>query len=125
MYESMAKDLAPITGSIAAIAIVLLITFSAPADPAASDDIAPVAVACEDITVAAGETHTLDGSASTDNVGIVSWQWSLDHAGSPVSFRGETALFTFDVPGLYRVTLTVADAAGNTASDTVWVTVIF
>ena len=124
MYESMAKDLAPISGSIAAIAIVLFISFSAPADPTSSDDIAPVAVASEDITVFAGETLTLDGSASTDNVGVVSWQWSLDYAGSPVTFRGETALFTFDALGLYKVTLTVFDAAGNNASDTVWVTVL-
>ncbi len=124
MYESMARDLAPLSLSLAAIAIVLVISFSAPADPTASDDIAPVAIAGKDVTVAAGETLTLDGSASTDDVGVVSWQWSLDHMGTPVAFSGETALFTFEFPGLYMVTLTVSDAAGNTASVTVWVTVL-
>ncbi len=124
MYESMARDLAPLSLSLAAIAIVLVISFSAPADPPAVADLAPVAIAGEDVTVNAGETLSLDGSASTDNVGVMSWQWSLDHLGTPVAFSGETALFTFELPGLYMITLTVSDAAGNTASDTVWVTAL-
>mgnify|MGYP000470568300 CR=1 FL=1 len=35
-----------------------------------------------------------------------------------ITFRGETALVTLDVPGVYAVTLTVADAAGNTGTLT-------
>jgi hypothetical protein len=124
MYESMARDLAPISGSIAAVAIVLLISFTAPADPEVPDQEAPLACAGKDLSVAAGETLTLDGTASSDDVEVVSWRWSLEYAGSPVTFRGETALVTLDVPGVYAVTLTVADAAGNTGSDEVRITVL-
>jgi len=123
MYESMSRDLAPLSLSILAIVIVLFISFSAPADPTETDDEAPVVEAGADRTVALGETVTLDGSLSTDNMGIASYQWSLEYGGAPVTFGGEMALFTFDIAGVYEVTLGVTDAAGNSAEDTFRVTV--
>ncbi len=123
MYESMTRDLAPLSLSILAIVIVLFISFSAPADPTATDQEVPGVEAGPDRTVALGETVTFDGSLSTDNMGIVSWQWSIVYGGAPVSFGGEMALFTFEITGVYEVTLVVTDASGNSAEDTFRVTV--
>ncbi len=64
-----------------------------------------------------------DGTASADDLGIRTFQWSLEYAGSPVAFEGERALFTCDVPGEYVVTLSVTDEAGNTETDTMTVRV--
>lgn len=123
MYESMSRDLAPLSLSILAIVIVLFISFSAPADPTETDKEAPSVEAGPDQIVGQGETVTLDGTLSTDNVGIVNWQWSLVYGGAPVAFGGELALFTFEIPGTYLVSLTVTDAAGKSAEDTFRVTV--
>ncbi|MCK5641976.1 MAG: hypothetical protein KAJ19_14325, partial [Gammaproteobacteria bacterium] len=86
-------------------------------------------------------TVTLDASDSEDNVAIVSYTWSFELDGEPadeyVSFvavdgdaldanisapdwtlTGEPVLdAAFELPGLWRVTLTVADAADNTDTD--------
>lgn len=124
MYESMSRDLAPL--SLSFVAIVIFIVLATSVDPVASGDEmeAPVADAGPDRTVALGSTVGLDGSTSTDDVGIVSWQWSLNYAGSPLQFGGKFALFTFERAGMYQVTLTVYDAAGNSDTDTLWVSVV-
>ena len=124
MYESMSRDLAPL--SLSFVAIVIFIVLATSVDPVASgDDMeAPVADAGHDRTVTLGSTVGLDGSASTDDVGIVSWQWSLNYAGSQLQFGGEFALFTFERAGMYQVTLTVHDATGNSDEDTFWVSVV-
>lgn len=124
MYESMSRDLAPL--SLSFLAIVIFIVLASSVDPVASgeDTEAPVADAGPDRTVTLDSTVGLDGSASTDDVGIVNWQWSLNYAGSPLKFGGEFALFTFERAGMYQVTLTVYDAAGNSDTDTLWVSVV-
>jgi PKD repeat protein len=123
MYESMSRDLAPLALSFVAI-VIFVILFMA-ADPMASDDTEPpVADAGADRTVSLGQTVAFDGSRSSDDVGIVSWEWSLSYAGSNLRFGGETALFTFERAGLYQVTLTVTDAAGNSDTDLFWISVV-
>ena len=108
-----------------AIVIVLLLSGTSPADPSDTvpDREAPVADAGDDITMVLGETITLDGSLSTDDVGVVDWQWSLEYAGVPVTFGGERAMFTFFLTGTYVVTLVVVDGAGGSDSDSIMVTV--
>lgn len=87
------------------------------------DTTAPVANAGPDVRIEATNTVTFDGSNSTDNVGIVLYTWTFDDGG-PYTLYGVTAQHTFSRVGDYVVTLTVQDAAGNTGSDTMTVTVV-
>jgi hypothetical protein len=124
MYESMSRDLAPLSLSFVAIVIFIVLATSVDRVADGNDMEAPVADAGQDRTVALGQRVTFDGSGSSDDVGIVSWQWSLTYAGSPLHFGGEIALFTFERVGMYQVTLTVYDMAGNTDTDMFWISVV-
>lgn len=84
---------------------------------------APKAKAGLNKTVFEGTKATFDGSGSEDNVAVVSWTWKFVHMGSQVTLEGETATFVFEQTGDYDVRLTVADAAGNSDSATMVVTV--
>jgi len=84
----------------------------------------PTAIAGPDQDVIIGTVVELDGTASWDNVGIVSHEWSIAGAeqfGFPMSGAVVTELF--DVPGEYLLTLTVEDAEGNVGTDEVRVNV--
>jgi hypothetical protein len=123
MYESMSRDLAPL--SLSFVAIVIFIILATSVDPAGSEDMAvPVADAGQDRTLGLGQTMAFDGSRSSDDVGIVKWEWSFNYAGSLLRFGGEYALFTFERVGMYQVTLTVYDAVGNVDTDILWVSVV-
>ena len=84
---------------------------------------APQADAGQDQTIFVGVTATFDGSASIDNVGIVSWTWRFEHIGTSEELEGESVTFVFEEAGDYDVRLTVADAHGNSDSATMVVTV--
>ncbi|WP_161569337.1 PKD domain-containing protein [Halapricum salinum] len=84
------------------------------------DRTAPTAEAGPDRTVEVGSTVSVDGSGSSDNVGIDSYQWSFEDG---TSAAGETAGHAYDEAGTYTVTLTATDSAGNTDTDTLTVTV--
>jgi len=85
-----------------------------------SDTTAPVANAGPDQTAKAGTPVAFDASKSTDNVGIVSYEWDL---GDGTNGTGVTTTHTYTKPGTYIVTLTVRDKAGNSAKDMMTVTV--
>jgi parallel beta-helix repeat protein len=80
----------------------------------------PVAHAEQDQTVYVSESATFDASASADNVGIVSYEWDF---GDGATGTGKTTTHEYAEAGTYTVTLTVEDAAGNQALETVIVTV--
>ena len=87
-----------------------------------SDTIAPTANAGADKATDEGVAVALDGSGSTDNVGVTMWEWDFD-AGDGVSFSpadatGATVTHVYGDNGVYTVTLRAADAAGNTGTDT-------
>ena len=88
-----------------------------------TDATPPTADAGLDDTVNLGSSVTLDGSASSDDVGVVSWTWTFTD-GSPQTLTGETVPYTFTTLGAHTVTLEVADAVGLTATDTVVITVV-
>ena len=86
------------------------------------DNTKPVANAGPDQTVTEGTRVTLDASASSDNVGIISYTWTFTD-GATKTFDGISPSYTFSGPGVYTITLSVSDAAGNEATDKVVVTV--
>jgi len=85
------------------------------------DKTEPTAYAGQDQTVNVGVAVTFDGGASTDNVGIVSYDWDF---GDGATATGKTTTHTYTNIGTYTVTLTARDAAGNTATDAMTVIVL-
>ena len=83
----------------------------------------PVANAGPDQLVMAGEVVVFDGSGSYDDVGIVNWTWTFVYDNATVELWGPNPVFTFMIEGVYDVTLTVRDTAGQTSTDTVQITV--
>lgn len=81
---------------------------------------APVAVAGDDLTVAAGAEVAVDGSASTDDVGVETYSWDF---GDGTTAEGATATHVYSTAGTFAVTLTVTDVEGETSSDELTVTV--
>ena len=88
-----------------------------------SDVVPPVADAGQDVEVDQGATVHLDGSRSTDDVGIILWSWYFLYDGSMVRIDSMTTSFVFDLAGEYLVTMEVRDKAGHTHSDTMTVRV--
>jgi len=77
----------------------------------------PVASAGNDIAVDEGTTVHLNGSHSSDNVGIMNHSWDFTYAGKNVTLYGPVTEFTFHLPGSYGIILTVRDAMNNSADD--------
>jgi parallel beta-helix repeat protein len=86
------------------------------------DSVAPTADAGSDQTIDEDSVVTFDGSDSTDENGVATYTWTLTD-GTPKTLTGENPTYTFTTPGTYTVTLVVADAAGNAATQTVTITV--
>lgn len=67
-----------------------------------------------------GTTFTFDGSGSSADLGsIVSYQWTASLNGQAVdleSTTGDSITATFDQPGIYLVSLQIADNSGKTDS---------
>jgi len=78
----------------------------------------PVAVAGTDLTVPVGATVTLDGTNSTDDFGIVSYDWEVVCASGTTFAQGAVQSHTFGTPGTCSVRLTVTDAAGRSDWET-------
>jgi len=84
------------------------------------DKTEPVANAGQDRTADVGTAVSFDAGGSTDNVGVVSYEWDF---GDGSKGTGKTATHAYTGAGEYTVTLTVKDAAGNQATDTMKITV--
>jgi hypothetical protein len=77
----------------------------------------PIAIAGSNVVIPVGTNHTLNGSLSYDDVGIVRWVWSFMYNGENIDLEGETAFFNFDEVGENNVLLTVFDESGNFGED--------
>jgi hypothetical protein len=82
----------------------------------------PVAYAGLDQTVIEGTTVTFDGSVSTDNIGIVDYSWTFTDSALQ-TLHGSSPIYTFDNVHNFEISLRVADEAGNSDTDTMWVNV--
>ncbi len=89
----------------------------------------PVISGSDTVYLQPGRAHTFDGSGSADNVGLVTWHWTVTNTNDPadVHYSGGqylTHTFNNDDPNnqaIYEVKLTVYDTSGNEASTTVTV----
>jgi hypothetical protein len=88
------------------------------------DTVAPVPDAGDDATVDAGELVVFDGSGSSDDDAIANYTWTFVYDGVERELYGVSPHFTFLIPGVYSVTLTVTDESGNHAASTMTVTVL-
>ncbi|MCW4046761.1 MAG: PKD domain-containing protein [Candidatus Bathyarchaeota archaeon] len=70
--------------------------------------------------VASGASVAFDAGECTDNEGVVSYVWDF---GDGTTGTGKTATHTYTNPGTYTATLTIKDAAGNTATSSTTVTI--
>ncbi len=96
------------------------VTVSSSAEPE-PDVTSPVADAGDDMKVKTGSIVTFDGSACSDDVGIVNYEWDF---GDGITGTGKTPTHTYTAEGNYAVYLRVTDAAGNFDIDTLIVTVV-
>jgi len=80
----------------------------------------PIADAGLNQTVNVGEAVDFDAGGSSDNVGVVSYEWDF---GDGSTATGVTTSHTYEESGEYTVTLTVKDAGGNTDTDVATITV--
>ena len=93
-------------------------TLGSPADPVrirVLDGASPTARFATAGSLWAGSLITFDGTLSTDDLGIFSYEWSIDDQ----AVGNTTALaWTFALPGDHKVSLTVKDAANKSATQT-------
>jgi PGF-pre-PGF domain-containing protein len=86
------------------------------------DNTAPTADAGSDKTVDAGTSFSFDGSASSDNRQISSYEWDVDDDGK-YEKTGASPSHSYSSTGDKAVTLKVTDGNSNTDTDTMTVTV--
>jgi parallel beta-helix repeat protein len=87
-------------------------------------DIFPPVARADNITVYEGQPFLLNGSLSTDNIGIVEYLWTFPDINSPIHLIGKVVPYTIHEPGVYNVSLTVEDIGGLTDSVSFVVTVL-
>jgi len=87
-----------------------------------TDETDPIADAGVDMDVLVGEGVVLNGTGSSDNVGVTEYLWSCDELTDWNESDPEVALL-IDIEGTYTFILETRDAAGNSDTDEVVVTV--
>lgn len=83
---------------------------------------APIANAGEDQTVAEGTSVTFDGSKTYPANESLTYTWNFVDE-SPKTLNGATVAYTFNIPGVYTVTLTVANSNGEQSEAKITITV--
>jgi len=86
------------------------------------DVTAPTADAGQYQRVYAGIPLSFDASASSDNVKIENYTWTIFDKTLQTRY-GQNPSYVFAAPGMYDITLTVTDPTGNWATHTITVTV--
>ncbi|MFN2383035.1 MAG: PKD domain-containing protein, partial [Gemmatimonadota bacterium] len=117
---SPATDGLTVRGLISHFSVISVTGDAAPSGPSASAGV--------DQTLTLGGTVNLSGSGSTPGGGAVTLAWTFvtRPAGSAATLTGATTgtpSFVPDVAGTYELRLTVTNSTGQTATDTVRITV--
>ncbi|MEA3560103.1 MAG: PKD domain-containing protein, partial [Candidatus Thermoplasmatota archaeon] len=84
----------------------------------------PICIAGENVSIYQGSQVIFNGSDSYDSSGQINYTWTFEYANGTVTLYGPISSFDFEESGNYTVTLTVTDEEGNTANNTLLVTVI-
>jgi PKD repeat protein len=101
------------------ISVIALLAYSL-STSGSKDTEPPIAYAGEDRNIILGESVTLNADGSTDNTGISDYRWEL---GDGETKTGVSVEHSYSEAGVYTVTLTVGDEAGNINTATVTITV--
>ena len=89
-----------------------------------ADTIDPLSDAGTDQNVSEDTECELNGSESSDNIGIVNWTWTIYLMnGNIIRLYEEVSHFRFRDTGIYEAGLEVWDVAGNTAEDSITIRV--
>jgi len=86
------------------------------------DDTPPIADAGPDQTVDEDTLVYFDGSGSSDNVDVFNYTWTFADGTEKTLYEVDPT-HTFEIPGIYTVTLNVTDATSNWSTDKVTITV--
>jgi hypothetical protein len=87
----------------------------------------PVILGVNNATVFSSSQGLLDATQCSDNVAIVSYQWTVlfnNWSGTRdehTQLEGTTPKYSFDRLATYNITLTISDAAGNVNTTEIWV----
>jgi hypothetical protein len=87
------------------------------------DLLPPTVIAPDDVEDYEGVVLKFTDTESHDNVGIVDRIWNVTWEGGYRLMVGKTLNYYFEVPGIYNITLTCVDFAGNRGSDHFLVTI--
>ena len=88
-------------------------------------DITPPAVEIgPDMETYTNSTVILSVNSSSDNVGIVNFTWRITLGDETVSLYGNEIEFALPYPGIWTAELTVSDAEGNSANDSLSISVL-
>jgi len=79
----------------------------------------------EDATIYVGEDRTFSGTAEDleSPQDDLNWTWVIDEDGAETTLYGQIVSYTFDIVGIFEVTLTVRDPEGLSSSDSLSITV--
>jgi parallel beta-helix repeat protein len=86
----------------------------------------PIAYAGSDQSIGLQTTIDFDGSASSDNLGLITnYTWTIKEGAMQIAILyGPNPSYLFDTVGDFTVTLDVVDSAGNSGNHTVNISVI-
>ena len=77
----------------------------------------PTANAGSDQNVSAGQMVVFNGTGTSKNGAIVNYTWEFIYDGQAFLLEGPTPEFTFLIPGVYNINLTITDVDGVNATD--------